>query len=418
MSLRVLLLDDDVALTSELERVLVERSCEVVTAADADDGIGAAATQKFDVLLVAPEHCDRIKDDPATAGLPLMVLAKPVDIEDLLAALPARRASVAPRGASMPPSGDLRETVKNQGRTITSLRSDLAARGRTIDTLTAKCKELTQRLNDVLGTLESAEKERAVAVAGLEAIKQERASEVMAAEAARAAEAADHERAHAEEMQFLERAHEEATEAATRRLRDSERALATERETNAAASESHALEIASFREFLSAVERERDVAIAERDEARTRAETIAMDVAQAQMDLAEEARARTAELQAQSRRIAELEEAIASHSGSSTRIKELEAEVATMHAKIIDMTRAIDAAEREAAQQQLARDAYFHDLNARMAEETAAAVAAAKEEAAAEREELVRQHEHAIKIARDKAIAQTLAVARERKKQT
>lgn len=437
MSLKVLLLEQDESLTRELEHALALRSCEVVRCADADDGLYAASSQRFDVILVSDALRTRVEGAPATADVPLVVISSPVVVPDVLASLPAsRRESVAP---SLPPAGDLRETIKNQGRVVASLRADLATRSKTIDTLTAKCKDLTQRLTDVLALLEEERKHREATSANLEAVRQTHANEIHAItqtftarinalEASHAAEIADRERAHAEETAFLERAQQDAVDAAARRLRDSERMLAGERATHVADSEAHAHEVAALRAHAEYVEREREDARRERDDARSRLETAAMDAAQARMELAEESRARAAEADAQAARIAELEQALAAqHAAVAARASDYEAamarkasfdaELAEANAKIAELSRALEAAERDAIQQQLARDAAFHDMSLRAAADIEAAVTAAKTEAAKEREELVRAHEHAIKVARDKAIAQTLAVARERKKQ-
>jgi hypothetical protein len=424
MSLKVLLLDDDESVTRALEHALIERSCEVTTCADAEQGLGAASAQRFDVILLSNELYDRMKSEPATAGAQFVVLSKPIAVSDVLASLP----EPPRRGASLAPSGDLRETIKNQARTVQSLRADLAARGQTIDTLTKRTKELTARLTEAQAMLETERQDRASAVADLRALEQKFTAELEAIEARRAAEAAERERAHAEETAFLERAHEEATEAAARRFEDSQRNFKAAQATQVADAEAHALELAQLRDLAQTIEQARDVAIRERDEARIQLEANAMDVAQAQMDLADETRRRATDAQTYLARIAELEKLLAeqrqeysqrieAQEGALTGTRALEGELAAANAKVTELTRALDSAEREAIQAQLARDAAFHDMNVRAAAERDAAVQAARAEAAAEREELMRTHEHAIKIARDKAIAQTLAVARERKKQ-
>lgn len=441
MSLKVLLLEDDESLTRELEHALAQSAHEVTTSGDPERGFGLAASKRFDVVLVSNGLSDgdgfflseRIKSDPATAGVPLVIMSKPVVVSDLLASLPGGRASLAP-------SGDLRDTIKNQARTVATLRADLASRGKTIDGLTKQVKELTQRLTETLSLLEKEEKVRADTAIELEAFKAAFAGRIAELEAAKAAEVADRERAHAEEMEFLERAQQDAVEAASKRLHDSERNLTVERATHVADYEARAFEMATFRDLITNLERERDAAIAERDDARTQVETIAMDVAQAQIDLAETTRGRTADAQTHVVRLAELESALAARitelenalatekamseerfAGQEQRLGgtyTLEAELATEKAKVTELTRALEAGEREAIQAQLARDAAFHDMNVRAAADLAAAIKAAKAEANADREELLRAHEHAIKLARDKAIGQALAVARERKKQT
>jgi hypothetical protein len=424
MSLKVLLLEDDESLTRELLHALGERSCEVVACADAEEGIGAAASQRFDVILLSSDFHDRIRNEPATAGVPIVVMSKPVAIADVMASLP----EPPRRGASLAPSGDLRETIKNQARTVQSLRADLAARGQTIDTLTKRTKELTQRLTEAQTQLETERQDRAAAVADLRALEQKFTAELEAIEARRAAEAADRERAHAEETAFLERAHEEATEAAARRLEDSQRGFKAAQDTQSADAEAHALELAQLRDLAQTIEQARDAAVRERDEVRIQLESNAMDVAQAQMELAEETRRRATDAQTYLARIAELEKLLAEQrqqyservdepESALTGTRTIQGELAAANAKVTELTRALESAEREAIQAQLARDAAFHDMNVRAAADRDAAVQAAKAEAAAEREELMRTHEHAIKIARDKAIAQTLAVARERKKQ-
>lgn len=443
MSLKVLLVEDDESLTRELEHALVERACEVTTIGDAEEGLGAAASQRFDVILLSTELSERMQRDPATAGVPFVVISKPVVIPDLIASLPERRRSVAP---SLAPSGDLRETIKNQARTVATLRADLATRGQTIDRLTKQVKELTQRLTETLALLESEQKAHAHNHDDVETLKQAHAAKILELEAQRAAETAERERAHAEETAFLERAHEEANEAAARRLRDSERNLATERQTFSADSEAHTFETSTFREIIANLERERDAAIAERDDARALVETTAMDVAQAQMDLAEVTRARANDAHVHAARLADLEAALANeeaaaaerasaqeqrfaHEAATTAerfavqeqrlgsVNTLESQLAAANAKVTELNRALEAAEREAIQAQLARDAAFHEMNVRAAADLEAAVKKAKDAAAVEREELMRGQEAAIKQARDKAIAQTLAVARERKKQ-
>lgn len=374
MGFKVLLLEADELLRRQLGDALVERACEVVTVADAAEGVTAAASQRFDLILASPEIGERIKADPASAGLPLVVMAS----------TPARP-SLSPSA----PSRDLRETLKAQERTVTSLRADLAARSGVIDRLTTKCKELTQRLAEMQTILDAERRENGGAVAELAAMKE-----------AHAVELRERDRAHAEETAFLERAHEEASDASARRLRESEEKLVAARVAQG-----------NEAELVETLRSERDAALRERDDARILCETNAMDLAQARMDLAEETRARVAEREESARRIAELEAALA-------RTESFGTELATLNAKLADAARALEAAERDAIQQQLARDAAFHDLSYRAAADLRAAVEAAKREAAAERDELVRLHEHAIKLATDKAIAQALAVARERKKQT
>ena len=167
MSLKVLLLEDDASLTRELEHALAERAHEVTTITDAEQGFGLAASRRFDVVLVSNELSQRIMSDPATAGVPFVVMSKPVVITDLMAALPMRSQAPPPPPAkpsvipSMAPSGDLRETIKNQARTVQQLRSDLASRSQTIDRLTANVKELTQKLTDTLTLLDAQQSERA-----------------------------------------------------------------------------------------------------------------------------------------------------------------------------------------------------------------------------------------------------------------
>jgi hypothetical protein len=186
------------------------------------------------------------------------------------------------------------------------------------------------------------------------------------------------------------------------------------------------LEIADLRELAATLSRERDnairerdAAIVERDDARSLVEAKQMDIAQARMDLAEEARRRSEDLQQHAERSAEIEKSVDARArgAADARMTALESELMHTKAKLEDALRALEETERQMAQQQLAHDAQFHDLNMRVSSEIEAQVSAAKEQFAKEREELIRSHEAAIVVVRDKAIAQALAVARERKKQ-
>ena len=117
MNLKVLLLEDDAAVSLQLEQAFAGRACEVVTLASAEEGLGQAAANRFDLILLSTELpgangfelCDRIKSDPVTSSIPVFVMSststrddftrqgtkadgfftKPIRIADLLASLPS-----------------------------------------------------------------------------------------------------------------------------------------------------------------------------------------------------------------------------------------------------------------------------------------------------------------------------------------
>lgn len=101
MRVKVLLIDDSKFLRAALERTLAGDGFEVRVASDFEEGLRLAETEKeFDLILLdlfqprmtGDEMLKRIKQNPATAGIPVMVLngathCLPKETLDLMAAV-------------------------------------------------------------------------------------------------------------------------------------------------------------------------------------------------------------------------------------------------------------------------------------------------------------------------------------------
>lgn len=101
------------------------------------------------------------------------------------------------------------------------------------------------------------------------------------------------------------------------------------------------------------------------------------------------------------RQVLALQEAAAAE---QRRVKELEAEVAQLLAASKKLEVALEAAERDAIKEELARDAAIGDLQMQAVRERE------------RREELERAHETALETARDEALLQALAELKSRNK--
>src|SRR5690242_6642349 len=90
MLARVLLVEHDATVASELEIGLRANGCEVTLLSDGEMGLARAASDRFDVILLSGELpgmsgfrlCNRIKEDPSTRDVTTFVMStSPADLE-------------------------------------------------------------------------------------------------------------------------------------------------------------------------------------------------------------------------------------------------------------------------------------------------------------------------------------------------
>ncbi len=94
---RVAVIEDDAAVRRVLTRILEDAGYGVVTVADGETGLRAVAEHQPDLLILdltlprmdGLEICRRLRTDPATQTLPIIVLTAHTSIEDMVTALDA-----------------------------------------------------------------------------------------------------------------------------------------------------------------------------------------------------------------------------------------------------------------------------------------------------------------------------------------
>ena len=230
-------------------------------------------------------------------------------------------------------------------------------------------------------------------------------------------ELADRERTHSEEIALTDRAHADSLAKRDRLLAASERsageALAAANARLAAAErvrsgdrEALADSVAAHARDLAASKKQKEEAVAERD--RQHAEALGEHNLIHAEELAAGRFALKAAEDALGADQAERASDAAAHAravaAEQRRVKELEAEAAQMLAASKKLEVLLEAAERDAIKEELARDAAIGDLQMQVVRERE------------KREELQRAHETALEAARDEALLQALAELKSRKK--
>jgi CheY-like chemotaxis protein len=100
---RILVVDDDEATRYVLRRALEGESFEVVEAPAGEEGLRQAATRRPDLIILdlqlpgisGPEVLDRLKDDPSTREIPVVIYtSRPLDDEFLMSRIASKSARI------------------------------------------------------------------------------------------------------------------------------------------------------------------------------------------------------------------------------------------------------------------------------------------------------------------------------------